>query len=182
MTPDSFRSAGFTLIEVLVSVFVLAVGLLGLAALQAATLRNNQTAYLRSYAAHLEGVIADRMRANSLGVATGSYNNQSGTTDDCDDGTDDSTAGKSCSVAEMAGYDLTAWRADLARVLPGGVGAVCLDATPVDGTADAPACDGNGTIYAIKIWWVEQVPGSADGEGADTNGTATRRFVTSFQP
>jgi type IV pilus assembly protein PilV len=41
---------GFTLVEVLVAVVILGLGLLGLAGLQAASLRNNHSAYLRSQA------------------------------------------------------------------------------------------------------------------------------------
>jgi type IV pilus assembly protein PilV len=175
-------SHGFTLIEILVAVFVMAVGLLGLAALQVAGLRNNQTAYLRTQATHLAHVMSDRMRANLLGVQLGSYNNQAATTDDCDDATDDVGAGKVCTINEMAGYDLKTWTDELAQQLPGGEGTVCLDSTPTDGTADAPACDGNGIAYAIKIFWTEKVPGSTDGEGEDSAGTIARRFVTSFQP
>lgn len=57
-------NTGFTLVEVLVAVVVLAVGLLGLAGLQASSLGNNQSAYTRSLATQLAYDIADRMRAN----------------------------------------------------------------------------------------------------------------------
>ena len=58
------KNAGFTLIEVLIAMLVLAVGLLGLAGLQATSLRNNQSAYNRSQATQLAYDLADRMRAN----------------------------------------------------------------------------------------------------------------------
>ncbi len=57
-------NTGFTLIEVLIAMLVLAVGLLGLAGLQATSLRNNQSAYNRSQATQLAYDLADRMRAN----------------------------------------------------------------------------------------------------------------------
>lgn len=56
---------GFTLIEVLIAMMLLAVGLLGLAALQAHSLKNNQSAYYRSQATQLAYDIADRMRVNT---------------------------------------------------------------------------------------------------------------------
>jgi len=59
-----FKTTGFTLIEVLVAVVVLAGGLLGLAALQVTSLSSNQTAYNRSQATQLAYDIADRMRTH----------------------------------------------------------------------------------------------------------------------
>jgi type IV pilus assembly protein PilV len=56
---------GFTLIEVLVALLILAVGLLGLAALQTSTLKSNLTAYNHGQATQLLYDIADRMRANN---------------------------------------------------------------------------------------------------------------------
>ena len=55
---------GFTLIEVLVAMLVLAVGLLGVAALQLRGLQYNHDAYLRSQSSILAYDIADRMRLN----------------------------------------------------------------------------------------------------------------------
>lgn len=55
---------GFSIMEVLIALIVLAIGLLGLAALQAQGLRFNQDAYIRSQATSLAYDILDRMRAN----------------------------------------------------------------------------------------------------------------------
>jgi len=57
------RQTGFTLIEIMVTVVVLAIGLLGLAGLQTAALSFNSTAYQRSQATILSYDIAERMRA-----------------------------------------------------------------------------------------------------------------------
>ena len=65
------KSNGFTLIEVLISLVVLSLGLLGLAALQASSLRSNQGAYYRSQAAQFAYNIADRMRANVVEASKG---------------------------------------------------------------------------------------------------------------
>lgn len=57
---------GFSMIEVLVSILVLSIGLLGMAALMATSLRNNQSATFRTDATNLAYDYIDMMRANKL--------------------------------------------------------------------------------------------------------------------
>jgi len=64
---------GFTLIEILVTVIVLSIGLLGLAGLQATALKFNSTAYQRSQATILAYGIAEQMRANATAARNGAY-------------------------------------------------------------------------------------------------------------
>ena len=59
------KARGFTLIEVLVSLLVLAIGVLGVATLQLSTYRQLQTSNNYAIAALLGGDMADRMVANS---------------------------------------------------------------------------------------------------------------------
>ncbi len=73
------RSRGFTLIEVLVSMIILAVGLLGIAGLQAMGLRNNQSALLRSQATLCAYDMSDRMRTNSQGFSADNYDEPAST-------------------------------------------------------------------------------------------------------
>lgn len=56
--------AGFSLLEVLISVVVLSVGLLGMAGLQANALRNTQSSLQRTQISMLTHLIFDAMRAN----------------------------------------------------------------------------------------------------------------------
>jgi type IV pilus assembly protein PilV len=58
------RTAGFTLVEVLVSLVILAIGLLGIAKLMLFSSHANDSAYLRSQATALAYEILDDMRAN----------------------------------------------------------------------------------------------------------------------
>jgi len=58
------RDRGFSLIEVMVAVFVLSIGLLGMAALMATSLRNNQSADYRSQAVNLAYDQLEMLRAN----------------------------------------------------------------------------------------------------------------------
>ncbi len=58
------RNGGFTLVEVLVSLVILAIGLLGIAKLMLFSSHSNDSAYLRSQATALAYEILDDMRAN----------------------------------------------------------------------------------------------------------------------
>jgi type IV pilus assembly protein PilV len=58
-------NTGFTLIEVLIAMLILAIGLLGLAGLQTSNIRSNLAAYNHGQAVQLLYDIADRMRANN---------------------------------------------------------------------------------------------------------------------
>jgi len=60
----SHRQRGVTLIEILITLLVLAVGLLGLAALQGISLRTGQVAYHGSQATNVAYEIADFARTN----------------------------------------------------------------------------------------------------------------------
>jgi type IV pilus assembly protein PilV len=154
-----------TLIEILVSLLILAVGMLGMAGLQTASLRNTQSAYQRTQATILSTDIVERVRANLQGVEDGSYDNAAGAvTASCN-----SVSG--CTPAQMAANDVAEWKLALAAALPEGEGTLCADSTPEDGTPAAPACDGLGDLFAIKCWW-----------DSDRDGIAENLFTMSFQP
>lgn len=66
--------AGVSLIEVLISVLIMGIGMLGIAAMQATALRNNQSALDRSQAVVQSYTILDAMRANRAVALEGGYN------------------------------------------------------------------------------------------------------------
>jgi type IV pilus assembly protein PilV len=110
--PRRRRPAGFSLIEVLVSVLVVSLGLLGAAALQATALRSNQGSYERTQVSILSQSLFDAMRANLAGVDNGDYN----------------TGGWACSAlaaGSLATSDLTRWVGDVRdQINPGACGQV----------------------------------------------------------
>lgn len=148
---------GFTLIEVLVAGLILAIGLVGVAGLQAFSLKNNQSAFMRSQATALAYDLADRMRSNVAGANGGFYAPATAALNvGCK-----TTSG--CSPAQLAQHDLAEWSNSVATYLPSGTGFVCIDSTPVDGTGVAdPQCDGAGTQFAIKVWWDDDRNGTID--------------------
>lgn len=72
--PSPRRQHGVGLIEILVSVVILAIGLLGMAGLQANALRGNQSSYARSQAVMLSYFMLDMMRADRGEALLGRYN------------------------------------------------------------------------------------------------------------
>ena len=66
-------SAGFTLIEVLITFLVLAIGLLGLAGLQVNTLSNQFETYQRAQAVMLAEDMANRIRVDAIAARAGAY-------------------------------------------------------------------------------------------------------------
>ena len=128
------KERGFTLIEVLMTVIILAIGLLGLAGLQLSGLRYTHSAYQRSQATILGNDIIDRMRVNRLVAEAGSYNIAIGATPanaSC------LGTGANCNPATLANADLTEWKQSLAAILPLGDGAVIQ----------------NGASFTITIQW-----------------------------
>src|SRR3546814_7827545 len=67
------RQRGAGLIEVMISVLVMGVGLLGIAAMQATALRNNQSALERTQATVQTYSILDAIRANAEAARAGAY-------------------------------------------------------------------------------------------------------------
>lgn len=67
------RVHGSTLVEVLVSVLILSIGLLGMARLQTAALVYTHDAWLQGEAVRLSAQLLDRMRANRAAALAGCY-------------------------------------------------------------------------------------------------------------
>jgi len=150
------RTGGFTLIEVLVAVLVLALGLLGIAGLQAAGMQMNNSAYLRSQAAILAQDMADRARANTEGSEAGAYDIGDPTNVSKTDGCFNKSG---CSSTQLAQSDVVRWRENVQSLLPGGEAIICRDGSPDDGTSEtSPECDSPGN-YVVKIWWIDDRDG-----------------------
>src|SRR5690606_1313288 len=67
--PQRRKAAGFSLIEVLIAILILAVGLLGFALMQTTTLRYTQSSDYRTRATNLAYELLDQMRVNRLSAA-----------------------------------------------------------------------------------------------------------------
>ena len=146
------RQRGFSLIEVLVALFVLSIGLLGLAGLQTLGLKFNTQSYQRTQAVLNAYDIIDRMRANPVGVAAFQYDVIALIEDPDLPNPDCSAAAADCDGTEMAAYDVDQWLASLGTLLTQGDGVVCrgiLDADLGDCTPVA------GNAFQIGVQWQE---------------------------
>ena len=68
------RQLGIGLVEILITVVVLAIGFLSASKMQISSMRHSQSAYFESQAYFMVGDMIDRMRANVEGVKSGAYN------------------------------------------------------------------------------------------------------------
>lgn len=69
--PGPEHTRGVGMIEILITVLVLSIGLLGLAALQGFSLQSNQTAHHRTIATNIAYELLDHMRVNRRHVLNG---------------------------------------------------------------------------------------------------------------
>jgi len=122
---------GFTLIEALVSLVILALGVLGLAAVQGRMLVDTRTTNSRAMAIRLIGELSERIRINVHGAnpADGSQSAYAdGMAPNTPAGFQPVPAGipapdcssVACNPAQQAAYDLAIWRQKVAGTLMGG--------------------------------------------------------------
>lgn len=153
---------GFTLIEVLVALFVLALGVVGAGAAKLAAERTRQHAALGSEAALLAGALAARMQANPPVAALADASNPylSFDYDATDGGVPAGAAAcfgaSACDPLALAAFDLQEIRLALHARFPGGRIAVCRDDAPWDDALRRYrwTCSGGaGAPPVIKIGW-----------------------------
>jgi type IV pilus assembly protein PilV len=120
---------GFSLVEVLVSLIVIGVGMLGLAKIQALAYASTGTANLRSVAALESAGLVSAMRANrsywsavttpfTITVTGGSFAASDSTLSTAGVNCQYGGANAPCSPALLAAYDVQQWVKDLNAVLP----------------------------------------------------------------
>lgn len=143
--------SGIALLEVLVTILILAIGFLGLAGLQLTALRNNSSAYERSQATMLAYDIIDRMRANKQAANSGNYTialNAAPSSTDC------RGTSANCSTSQLAAFDVNQWKCSLGKW---DSNASC---TSLGITGKLPNGDGsiavNGSLITVTIQWEDE--------------------------
>ncbi|MFC5473526.1 type IV pilus modification protein PilV [Paraherbaspirillum soli] len=178
------KSGGFSMLEVLVTLVIILLGVLGMAGMQMLAINNTQIARTHSLAAILASSLTAEMQANQpywststtsgkvSGVSAKDWTNTTlgdstlnGLSTDCTAGT--------CAAAEMAAYDLKAWGANVATLLPAGAAQVaCNGATP--------------NVCTVSVSWNEKnvalhnMAAGATVSGALATGTIQSQSYTTF--
>ncbi|WP_435627126.1 type IV pilus modification protein PilV [Candidatus Ferrigenium straubiae] len=136
---SAFRNAGFSLIEVLVTILILMVGLLGLAGLQGRAVTAQMEAYQRSQALILLKDMGDRISANRHN-ATAYITNASGVTPAPRGTGFNGSAVQDCSGFTGSSLDLCEWHNAL------------LGAAETQGGANVGAMIGaRGCVYQVTV-------------------------------
>lgn len=155
------HAQGFTLVEVLVALFVLAVGIVGAGATQLSAERLRQQSALTGDAAQLAATLAARMQVNPAIAGLPDAGNPYLALDyDAADGPPADGAGcfggAACTPAQLADADLDDIRHTVYTHFPRGRILVCRDGSPWDGATRRYRwrCDGNaGALPVVKLGW-----------------------------
>ena len=161
------RNKGFSLLEVLIAIVILSIGLLGIAAMQVVSMKNNHSAYLRSQASLLAYEFSDIIRSNPIAMAADKFG------DAAADGVDLNTANLGFTISsaclgyqnecdptppndtpdKLAEVDLANWALKINQTLPSGMATISR----------------SGDIYNITVSWLDDRTDS-DGQGVNVNG------------
>lgn len=122
---------GLGFVEILITIVLVSIGILGVAGLHMTSLKHSQNSYMQTVAMLQAYDMADRIRANSEGAYQGAYNNITSAPDD------PQCISTACDSEELAEYDAFDWNSDNAYLLPLGAGTVT----------------GNSTEFTITVRW-----------------------------
>jgi len=160
-------AGGFSLVEVLITVFVLSIGLLGIAGLQILSKQSTSEAIQRTTASFLTHDITERMRSNPtalnsyVGKTVGNGTIQTEPSPDCRTAT--------CTDTQMAAHDLWEWEQALDGAAETTVNAKTGGLFQPTGCIIGPLVGGSA-LYTITIVW--------RGKSALTNGNAANTCGT----
>jgi type IV pilus assembly protein PilV len=138
--------AGFTLLEVLIALCVIAAGMLGVGMMLLESVRASRSALHRTAAVALAADLGERIRANRVAgdaYALGAGTMAAAPAREC-------TVSDACDTAEVAALDLYQWQQHVLAALPAAVASV--QVAPVSGLL--------AYTFAIRIGWVQ--PGDAE--------------------
>lgn len=190
-SPTSFTpklQSGMTLIEVLIAMFVLAIGVLALLAVQLRTVSNvreseNQTTVAQITQNLIEGMLINPTlseETNSAGDKTSrykkSYDAYITSSSEQLKGSKQATEFKDkMTKAQLAQAQIAQFKADLAKALPEAqvFSTICKDSSGAEPTYEKgfnAKCDGKGDTTIVKVLWLQDVEEENTSKNLNTSG------------
>lgn len=169
--------AGFSLLEVLVSIIVLTVGLLGASGMLLSAMRTTSESGNFSTAVNLARELSEKTRANkAVSVKTTSDNSYLMEWKSGDSVPGTSTAGATCissdcTNAQLAAWDIKNWVERVNTALPGSRVTICFDSDPWDTSNSAYkwSCDSSGRNLVLKMSWTPRQTNDALSDASAAN-------------
>ena len=180
--------SGMTLIEVLIAMFVLAIGVLALLAVQLRTVSNvreseNQTTVAQITQNLIEGMLINPTlseETNSAGDKTSrykkSYDAYITSSSEQLKGSKQATEFKDkMTKAQLAQAQIAQFKADLAKALPEAqvFSTICKDSSGAEPTYEKgfnAKCDGKGDTTIVKVLWLQDVEEENTSKNLNTSG------------
>lgn len=160
------RTRGFSLLEVMVAVFIISIGVLGIAAMQANAIASTHSSQIESLVAIEAQSLASSMTANpwwnqALFPPTITVNGSTITPSTMASSTN--CQNTACTGAELASYDLATWGTELQKLAPGAQASIaCQSGQPI--------------ICTITVTWTPE--SNIAMNGGTTSNTATQLSYT----
>ena len=155
------QDSGFSMIEVLIALVILAVGILGVAGLQGSALRNTYSAQLRTQATSIAQDMVERIRTNRDFALANAENYRVDLGSAASEAATDCTT-TICTETQLADFDRNRWLADV-NSLPTGKGSVAID--PVS------------RVVTVTVMWDNDRTGAS---GTDCNSNDHTQNLTCF--
>jgi type IV pilus assembly protein PilV len=157
---SSTTQHGFSMLEILITLVIVAIALLGTAGLQVNAMRMNKGGQFRTQAIFLASDIAERMEANRAEAVLGTYAVAATSAVGAAATLCDAAA---CSSTQLAAWDISQWGTSITNLLPQPSWSITQTAA------------GNPSTYSIVINWTDRSNVKSVNSGAivDTY-TATR--------
>lgn len=163
------RENGFSLVEVLASVLVLAIGVIGAAGMQLAAMRTSQQVVFQDTALQIAGEMADAIRARHRKVAGQQDAHPFLRLDYQSSGADllpvpDKLCyANICDEEEFLAFEIYEWKRRVQTGLPGGRVRICRDAAPWSSAGKVLSWEcsddlESGAPVVIKLGWQAKSP------------------------
>ncbi|HHX2535052.1 TPA: type IV pilus modification protein PilV [Neisseria subflava] len=190
-SPTSFTSklqSGMTLIEVLIAMFVLAIGVLALLAVQLRTVSNvreseNQTTVAQITQNLIEGMLINPTlseETDTAGDKTSRYKKSydayiTSSSEQLKDSKQTNEFKDKMTKAQLAQAQIAQFKADLAKALPEAqvFSTICKDSSGAEPTYEKgfnAKCDGKGDTTIVKVLWLQDVEEENTAKNLNTSG------------